>query len=65
MATKNGSERRTWSAWPPLILLAGASLGSSLLFRALPSEGLDSALRLLSLLPLQMAVLLWVLPRMR
>ncbi|WP_231596802.1 hypothetical protein [Synechococcus sp. CBW1004] len=50
---------------PPLILLVGSSLGSGLLFAALPSEGMASAVRLLALLPLQLAALLWVLPRMR
>lgn len=49
----------------PLILLAAAALGSGLLYTALPSEGLQGYLRLLSLLPLQLAALLWLLPRIR
>jgi hypothetical protein len=45
--------------------VVGSSLGSGLLLAALPSEGMASALRLLALLPLQLAALIWVLPRMR
>ena len=49
----------------PLILPVGSSLASGLLFAALPSEGMAGALRLLALVPLQLAALVWVLPRMR
>ena len=65
MAAKNGSDQWIGRLRPPLILLVGSSLGSGLLFAALPSEGMAGALRLLALLPLQLAALLWVLPRMR
>ena len=65
MAARNGSDQWAGRFRPPLILVVAASLGSGLLFAALPSEGVASAQRLLALLPLQLAALLWVLPRMR
>lgn len=65
MAARNGSEPRAGRSRLPLILLVGSSLGSGLLFAALPSEGMAGALRLFALLPLQLAALVWVLPRMR
>lgn len=65
MPARNGSDHKAGHSRPPLILLVGSSLGSGLLFAALPSEGMASALRLFALVPLQLAALLWVLPRMR
>ena len=65
MPRSPGSEQRSGGLRLPLALLAAASLGSGLLFAAMPTEGLASSLRLLSLLPVQLAALLWVLPRMR
>ena len=65
MAARNGSDHRMGRSWPPLILLSGGTIISGLLFAALPSQGLEGTLRLFSLLPLQLAALLWVLPRMR
>ena len=65
MAARNGSDRQAGRLRPPLILIVSCSLASGLLFAALPSEGMASAMRLFALLPLQLAALLWVLPRRR
>lgn len=47
------------------MLLSAAAVGSALLFASMPAEGLPVALRVLDLLPLQLAVLFWVLTRRR
>lgn len=66
MARRSGSEPPAPVNAPgPLILLATATIGSGLLFAGMPSEGWLGSLRVLSLLPLQLAALFWVLPRMR
>jgi hypothetical protein len=66
MPRKSGSERGTSSASRGgLILLTAAAFGSSLLVEMMPAEGLQGSLRVLALLPVQLAALLWVVPRMR
>jgi hypothetical protein len=65
MPKSSGSERRRGHSRLPLLLLSAATLGSGLLFTSLPAEGLQSVLRVAALLPLQLAALVWVWPRMR
>lgn len=65
MPRNSGSERRSAASRLPLMLLSAAAVGSALLFASMPAEGLPVALRVLGLLPLQLAVLFWVLPRRR
>ena len=45
--------------------LVGSPMGSGLLFETLPNEGATSGLQSFALLPLHLAALVWVLPRMQ
>lgn len=65
MPRNPGSEQASGHSRLPLLLLSAATVGSGVLFASLPSEGVQGVLRLAALLPLQLAALAWVLPRMR
>jgi len=65
MPRNSGSERLGHRPRLSLLLLSAAALGSGLLYTAMPFEGPQGVLRLAALLPLQLAAVIWVWPRMR